>query len=382
MRIMFNGKEYKKNGRNGRALKNLCFDIFQYYLEKHKDLSYQDLQNTFNEYHCNNNYVVLSESDWKKKTEDLKNRYFDPLTYNSERYYFTTQWGNNGGNCDNVDHMIDFALEQHYDIKILEHEKTTTKVIKIRQPKNIQTKNIMLYGAPGVGKTHNYKKLVSLIEGGDFSESEIFDFIINNKDDEIEEGSIERLFEIVTKEKRIEFVTFHQSYSYEDFIEGFRPDEDKNQIIRKDGTFKLIADQARKNLNESKKDIETIQGEKTFQEIFELYKDLIQDEIDKNQKFIINDTAYIINIEDDAFRYTGDQWGNTQRMKFHDIELLNELHITERKDIKKTDGLSGLAYQHATYFSYFMKKFHEFKQKQNIKIKKVKLNKLNKKTFI
>jgi 5-methylcytosine-specific restriction enzyme B len=274
-------------------------------------------------------------------------------------------------------------------IQKVQKQETISKIEKLLTIKSLDekgsqmnlTKNIMLYGAPGVGKTYNYKKLVSLIEGGDFSESDIFDFIINNKDDEIEEGSVERLFEIVTKEKRIEFVTFHQSYSYEDFIEGFRPDEDKNQIIRKDGTFKLIADQARKNLNESKKDIETIQGEKTFQEIFELYKDLIQDEIDKNQKFIINDTAYIINIEDDAFRYTGDQWGNTQRMKFHDIELLNELHITERKDIKKTDGLSGLAYQHATYFSYFMKKFHEFKQKQNIKIKKSEVEQIEQKNF-
>ena len=235
----------------------------------------------------------------------------------------------------------------------------------------IKTKNIMLYGAPGVGKTYNYKKLVSLIEGGDFKEDKIFDFIINNKDDEIEEGSVDKLFENIKQEKRIEFVTFHQSYSYEDFIEGFRPCEDDNRIVRKDGIFKIISDKARENLKESKKDINTIKEEKTFFELFDLFKDYIQEEIETHQKFIINDTAYIINIEEDAFRYTGDNWGNTQRMKFSDIELLNELNITQRKEIKKTNGLSGLANQHATYFSYFMQKFNEFKNKQNIKIENV-----------
>ena len=107
-------------------------------------------------------------------------------------------------------------------------------------------KNIILYGAPGVGKTHNYKKIVALIEGGDFLENKIFDFIINNKDDEIEEGSIDRLFKQVKDEKRVEFITFHQSYSYEDFIEGFRPSVNGN-IELKDGIFKKLCSDAEKS---------------------------------------------------------------------------------------------------------------------------------------
>lgn len=143
--------------------------------------------------------------------------------------------------------------KKHYPVSSLkkyiefikQNQNITTKELKI-----MKTKNIMLYGAPGVGKTYNYKKLVSLIEGGDFKDSEIFDFIINNNDDEILEGSVEELYEKIKKERRIEFVTFHQSYSYEDFIEGFRP-QDNGNIKLEDGIFKILCDEAKINLLKS-----------------------------------------------------------------------------------------------------------------------------------
>ncbi len=110
----------------------------------------------------------------------------------------------------------------------------------------MNTKNIILYGPPGVGKTYNHKKLISLIEEG-VEQKEIFDAI---KENDLEAD--ERLFESVKEEGRFKFVTFHQSYSYEDFIEGFRPNED-GTIKLEDGIFKEIADEARKNLDKSDK---------------------------------------------------------------------------------------------------------------------------------
>ncbi len=123
---------------------------------------------------------------------------------------------------------------------------------KVDQENNINIKNIMLYGVPGVGKTHNYKRLISMIENGE-DEKTIFDTISKN---ETTNDFDDRTFETIKKEKRIEFVTFHQSYSYEDFIEGFRPNENGEiELDKKGGIFKRIADKARENLEESKKQI-------------------------------------------------------------------------------------------------------------------------------
>lgn len=67
-------------------------------------------------------------------------------------------------------------------------------------------KNIILQGAPGVGKTYTAKRLAYALMGE------------KNQD-------------------RVMMVQFHQSYSYEDFIEGFRPGSEGNQFIIKKGSF-------------------------------------------------------------------------------------------------------------------------------------------------
>ncbi len=119
------------------------------------------------------------------------------------------------------------------------------KNTKSNKNNSLNIKNIILYGAPGVGKTHNYKNLISMIEDGK-AQKEIFDTISENRHVDLEN----EIFETIKKEKRVEFVTFHQSYSYEDFIEGFRPNESGN-IELEDGIFKNISSEANNNLIDS-----------------------------------------------------------------------------------------------------------------------------------
>jgi len=100
--------------------------------------------------------------------------------------------------------------------------------------KNLNVKNIITYGPPGVGKTHNTNKLIRLIEDGK-SDQQIFKTIKRNERNE--------LTDVSDIEERIKFITFHQSFGYEDFIEGFRPNEE-GEIELSDGVFKEICESA------------------------------------------------------------------------------------------------------------------------------------------
>lgn len=77
-------------------------------------------------------------------------------------------------------------------------------------------KNIILQGAPGVGKTFVAKRLAyALLEARDL--------------------------------ERVETVQFHQSYGYEDFVQGYRPDGSGSFDLR-DGIFYDFCNRAREDL--------------------------------------------------------------------------------------------------------------------------------------
>ncbi|MBO5483147.1 MAG: AAA family ATPase [Spirochaetaceae bacterium] len=100
--------------------------------------------------------------------------------------------------------------------------------------------NQILYGPPGTGKTYETKKLaVKICEGLDLNER----------------NEISNHYKKLVEEGRVVFTTFHQSMSYEDFIEGIKPitkDEDGNELDTMKykvlpGIFKKICEKARKS---------------------------------------------------------------------------------------------------------------------------------------
>ena len=73
--------------------------------------------------------------------------------------------------------------------------------------------NTILYGPPGTGKTYNaINYAVAIIEGRAIEEVQAEDY-----------DEVRKRYSDYKEQGRIAFTTFHQSYGYEDFIEGIRP---------------------------------------------------------------------------------------------------------------------------------------------------------------
>ncbi|AZQ61726.1 ATP/GTP-binding protein [Flammeovirga pectinis] len=98
--------------------------------------------------------------------------------------------------------------------------------------------NQILYGPPGTGKTYNtINKALEIIEGNELSEEDR-----NN-------GSAKKKFNEYVESGQVVFTTFHQSMSYEDFVEGIKPktnDDDQIYYETEDGIFKKICSSAKK----------------------------------------------------------------------------------------------------------------------------------------
>ena len=99
--------------------------------------------------------------------------------------------------------------------------------------------NTILYGPPGTGKTYNSMFYsIGIVE----KNKNIFNLKENNEE-------IFKKFKEYKDKNLIKFITFHQSYGYEDFIEGIRPDLDNESKDLKymihSGVFKDICNKAK-----------------------------------------------------------------------------------------------------------------------------------------
>ena len=178
-----------------------------------KILGYRIQGDFISEYHA----IEKAQLDLIKKFPELRNFYVaDALTH------FLI--GTEGGKKYLTEAAKDFKerykpIKYKHDEMINENIARESLLGKINIPQNL-----ILYGPPGTGKT--YKLINNYIK-----------YFID-----IEDGK--------TKEKRYELITFHQSYSYEEFIEGIRPVFDEDEELRykiEPGIFLRIAEKARKD---------------------------------------------------------------------------------------------------------------------------------------
>ena len=82
--------------------------------------------------------------------------------------------------------------------------------------------NVLLYGPPGTGKTHLVQEVATLFDGDDYGNAVYVEtdresaFLQNRR----------------TRRAKVFWVTFHQSYSYDSFVVGLRPDLDSDSPLK------------------------------------------------------------------------------------------------------------------------------------------------------
>lgn len=192
-----NGKEFQDEIFND--FKNL----FKYYIAYAKYITYEK------------NFDIISESK-----EELK------IAYEKELEKILRELEKNGNNLElEMEKIINIENEFKEDFKSTE--------------KNFNFPlNTILYGPPGTGKTYN-SVFYSL---GIIEKNES---VFKSKND----NEVFKKFKEYKEKNLIKFITFHQSYGYEDFIEGIRPQlenesKDLNYIIHS-GIFKDMCNKAK-----------------------------------------------------------------------------------------------------------------------------------------
>lgn len=134
------------------------------------------------------------------------------------------------------------AVQVELDQKSKEYQNSFSSML-------IKSKNLIFRGAPGTGKSYLAKEIAA----------------------DIVSNGYEKEYSHLTEEqkKQVEFVQFHPSYDYSDFVEGLRPKVNSDGTMGfelQDGIFKRFVDRARKNYEDSQKSKETVEQEVTVQE--------------------------------------------------------------------------------------------------------------------
>jgi predicted RNA-binding protein with PUA-like domain len=210
------------------------------------------------------------------------------------------------------------ALDNDLLDKLLKAEKMADQKqhTKVNYPLNT-----IFYGPPGTGKTYTtIKRAAEILEGRiieDYEEAK--DVFNNHLGDEIE------------------FITFHQNYSYEDFIQGLRPDiESTNELNfhRVDGIFKEICDRALKNLKESEK---PITKKKSFDTVFsEFISPLVEGEMEEIEVERKRVSFFITNVTERSIEFNKAS-GNSN----HTLSIRTLKKMYDSESLMNIQGLSG-----------------------------------------
>lgn len=210
----------------------------------------------------------------------------------------------------------------------------------------IESKNIIFRGAPGTGKSYLAKEIAA-------------DIISNGYFDN---------YTLLTDEqkKQVEFVQFHPSYDYSDFVEGLRPktnDDGSMGFELQDGVFKRFVARAKKNFDDSQKSQETLDKEASVKEIMADYFSNIELGVDELE--IVRGTKFYITSVDDKHINISIPGNKISDKLSLNIKEIKEMLESDQKFIQVKDITQFFGKLNATQnYSYYLAIFNAIRAKK------------------
>ncbi len=234
--------------------------------------------------------------------------------------------------------------------------KKTIKIIKKNNTIHnyaeqlLESKNIILRGAPGTGKSYLAKEIAT--------------YVIN--------GSL--VSQLTQKQKeQIQFVQFHPGYDYTDFVEGLRPitqDDGTMSFELKDGIFKKFVKKAKNALQQ------TPNSDIINSIIDDFFISLLENE-SENEFETLNKTPFSINkITDNRIYISYRPKGNETKSLSLEKQILQKLIVKtlelgrKFEKVKEITALSGNknAFQSFSYYFILCNKIYQYIKDNNIYI--------------
>ncbi len=208
----------------------------------------------------------------------------------------------------------------------------------------LESKNIIFRGAPGTGKSYLAKQIAA---------------------DIISNGFTDKYADLTDEQKRqMEFVQFHPSYDYSDFVEGIRPkmNEDGSMGFElQEGIFKRFVDKARKNLENSQKSKEKIKKEISANTVMANFFDSI--EYGVQEFYTIKGNKFTVTDVDDKYIYIAIPGNKTVDKLNLNIDEVRKMLESGRDFEKVSDITNFFGKQFATQnYSYDFALFKEIKK--------------------